>query len=138
MNTKKNVINITRSNKITAIEEIYKAYGVDKQRVIDCCTTEEYFECEDKHNCVNCDKCIHFEYPPFTAEKQLELLKLVSNYKVFELVKQNKYSSWFMCASIGCDDYHEARDIDFTQALAKLVIALKDKLDHNKVKEILE
>ena len=56
------------------IEEMYKAYGVDRQRVFVCCTTEEYLECE---NVSNCDKCIRFEYPPFTAEKQLELIKLI-------------------------------------------------------------
>lgn len=113
------------------IEEMYKAYGVDKQRVIDCCTTEEYFECENVSNCANCDKCIRFEYPPFTAEKQLKLIKLIlSTGEELEIAKMDTcYRFWLNYTTIQAED--------FPKALAGLVVALKNKLDHAKVKEIL-
>lgn len=80
------------------------------------------------------------EYPPFTAEKQLELIKFISNFKVYETLKQMG-GKWFMCASIGCNDYYEARNTNFSQALASLVIELYNDLteqQRNEVKEILK
>lgn len=123
---------------MTAIEEIYKAYGVDKQRVIDCCTTEEYFECEDKHNCVNCDKCIHFEYPPFTAEKQLKLLQILTECRWFCWSKRvdGKEGMSIVLDCARCS--YEGDYINLAEAIADLTLALKDELDHAKVKEILE
>ena len=79
------------------------------------------------------------EYPPFTAEKQLELIKWVSNFKVYESVI-HKDRKWFMCASIGCNDYCESRNESFEQALASLILELwKDLIDDQKqeIKRIL-
>ena len=76
----------------------------------------------------------------FTPEKQLELIKLMSNFKVYEIVKHNG-RNWFMCASLGCDDYHEARHEQFEQALSSLIIQLWNDLteqQRNEVKEILK
>ena len=80
------------------------------------------------------------EYPPFTAEKQLELIKWVSNFKVYESVI-HKNRKWFMCASIGCNDYYESRSESFEQALASLILELwKDLTDDQKqeIKRILQ
>ena len=80
------------------------------------------------------------EYPPFTAEKQLELIKWVSNFKVYESVI-HKDRKWFMCASIGCNDYCESRNESFEQALASLILELwKDLTDDQKqeIKRILQ
>lgn len=80
------------------------------------------------------------EYPPFTAEKQLELIKWVSNFKVYESVIYKDHK-WFMCASIGCNDYCESRNESFEQALASLILELwKDLTDDQKqeIKRILQ
>lgn len=80
------------------------------------------------------------EYPPFTAEKQLELIKWVSNFKVYESAI-HKDRKWFMCASIGCNDYCESRNESFEQALASLILELwKDLTDDQKqeIKRILQ
>ena len=80
------------------------------------------------------------EYPPFTAEKQLELIKWVSNFKVYESVI-HKDRKWFMCASIGCNDYCESRNESFEQALASLILELwKELIDDQKqeIKRILQ
>lgn len=79
-------------------------------------------------------------YPPFTAEKQLDLIKFVSNFKVYESVI-HKDRKWFMCASIGCNDYCESRNESFEQALASLILELwKDLTDDQKqeIKRILQ
>lgn len=79
-------------------------------------------------------------YLPFTAEKQLELIKWVSNFKVYESVI-HKDRKWFMCASIGCNDYCESRNESFEQALASLILELwKDLTDDQKqeIKRILQ
>ena len=62
------------------IEQLMKAAGVQKREIIDCCSIQEYYECQDKHNCANCDKCRSIEYPAFTPEKQLELIKLLPGF----------------------------------------------------------
>ena len=75
------------------------------------------------------------EYPPFTAEKQLELIKWVSNFKVYESVI-HKDRKWFMCASIGCNDYCESRNESFEQALASLILELWKELTDDQKQEI--
>lgn len=88
----------------------------------------------------NCSKCEDYIPNKFTPEKQLELIKFISNFKVYETLKQMG-GKWFMCASIGCNDYYEARNTNFSQALSGLVIQLWNDLtdeQRNKVKEILK
>lgn len=97
---------------MTAIEEMYKTYGVKPLK------------------------------PPFTAEKQLELIKLITSTQGEFSIEKNNYpdGEQFCCFWSSYDSYSliNTTNKDFSQALAKLVIALKDKLDHTKVKEILE
>ena len=85
--------------------------------------------------CANSSGCGYAEYPPFTAEKQLELIKWVSNFKVYESVI-HKDSKWFMCASIGCNDYCESRNESFEQALASLILELWKGLTDDQKQEI--
>lgn len=85
--------------------------------------------------CANSSGCGYAEYPPFTAEKQLDLIKFVSNFKVYEVIKHEN-RKWYMCACIGCDDYYESRSESFDQAVAGLVINLWQDLSDNQKQEI--
>lgn len=71
----------------------------------------------------------------FSPYRQLELIKFVSNFKVYETVK-HKDRKWFMCASIGCDDYYESRGENFDQTLANLILQLWQDLTVNQKQEI--
>ena len=137
---------------MTAIEEIYKAYGVESGYTY-CGLSRDrgYLTCkyprkELYEDCsfVLCDKCEYkrISSPPFTAEKQLELIKLITSTRGEFIIEKNDYpdGEQFCCSWSSYDSYSlvNTTNKDFTQALTKLVIALKDELDHTKVKEILE
>lgn len=101
--------------------------------------------CKDLEYCKNCiymknNQCINKQEfiedcLPFTAVKQLELIKFVSNFKVYEAVI-HKNRKWFMCASIGCGDYYESRSESFDQAVAGLIINLWQDLTDDQKQEI--
>ena len=79
------------------------------------------------------------EYPPFTAEKQLELIKFISNTDVFcnfhcYIVSARwsvDYGKWAVGVG-GCDVCHE----QFEQALAGLVLEMWDGIPDNQKQEI--
>lgn len=110
------------------IEELMKAAGVQKREIIDCCSTREYFECQDKHNCANCDKCRSIEYPAFTPAKQLELIKLVAGRKGYN------------CIGEQIDYFTEIEGLTFEEAIAQITSnAISSKiLNKSEVKRILE
>lgn len=95
--------------------------------------------CKGKEICnVNCE---HFEtkqdvFPPFTAEKQLEIIKLIG--KSTDL----HYFGYGMSSLSESTDANiiEVEHKDFTQALAQLTTELMKagELDKEKVKEILQ
>lgn len=113
------------------VEQMMKTAGCRKQ--IMCKWT-----CKGQEICNA--RCEHFKtkqdvFPPFTAEKQLELIKLLLSG---------------LCDFTGyhglCDKYHlcfghtRAEHQDFTQALAQLTTELMNagELDKEKVREVLE
>lgn len=130
---------------MSAIDEMYKKYRVEKRRECDInrnCWSALSFDCK---NCsVEHDKI----YPHFTAEKQIELIKLIStnkidkNYKILEIDKDEIDSLFYFSLSDREDRCQSiyVSDKDFAQALAKLTIALftTGNLDKEKIKEILE
>lgn len=79
------------------------------------------------------------EYPPFTAEKQLELIKFISNTDVFcnfhcYIVSARwsvDYGKWAVGVG-GCDICHK----QFEQALAGLVLEVWDGISDNQKQEI--
>lgn len=79
------------------------------------------------------------EYPSFTAEKQLELIKFISNTDVFcnfhcYIVSARwsvDYGKWAVGVG-GCDVCHE----QFEQALAGLVLEMWDGIPVNQKQEI--
>ena len=91
------------------------------------------------NGCMSIDEMI---YPDFTAEKQLEIIKLIGKFKDFNCFFDNRSRRWFFSAGLElpvCFDFQE-ENTDFTQALAQLTTELMNagKLDKEKVKEILE
>lgn len=87
-------------------------------------------------------------YPDFTAEKQLELIKLLSknrigkDYKILE-IEQDEIDNLCYFSLTNKDNRCQSTYVsnqDFIQALAQLTIKLMnaEKLDKEKVKEILE
>lgn len=81
-----------------------------------CNLYKHFTECPMKHT--QCEDCENFVYSPFTAEKQLELIK------------------W-----IACNKINECKNIDFGEALAELINSFWQSLteeDKQQIKEILE
>lgn len=93
--------------------------------------------CPDKNN-----TCIYWTelfYPDFTAEKQLELIKLIGATYVYFYYYSERGKHDFTVELVDNRTIH-GRCNDFTQALAQLTIELTNagELDKEKVKEILE
>lgn len=62
-----------------------------------------------KHIGATCEVCKRHKYPPFTAEKQLEITKFLLKKAVYYDVKDDKY--WFFwedCESVGYKPFDEA------------------------------
>ena len=104
---------------MTEVEKMYKSAGVDYEERYNNCILNKEGECKLK---CNCDICKYSEekyiYPPFTAEKQLELIK------------------W-----IACNKINECKNIDFGETLAELMNSFWQSLtkeDKQQIKEILE
>lgn len=117
------------------IEEMYKAYGVGQK--IMCEQT-----CRDSDICSA--ECEYYQtrkevYPPFTAEKQLEIVQYIGLERGFKIVP-NEAMDYILMDDVYADDKlnKEGYGYGFEQALVDLLLKLKDYLDHAKVKEILE
>ena len=124
------------------IEQLMKATGVQKRGTIDCCSIKEYFECQDRYNCANCEKCRSIEYPAFTPEKQLELIKLiVDKCQEIKIYKNKCMDSFLFQAQENWGEYEYKADVgNFGSCLATLILELlkNNKLDKSEVKRILE
>ena len=84
-----------------------------------------------KHQCNNefdddaCIGCVHIEkveYPPFTAEKQIELIKLLGNVRDYT-VEIDKFKGVYYvgCRSAGSNDKLWGSSNVFEDALAELI-----------------
>lgn len=127
------------------IEEMYKVYGVKPLKQYTSCAWNSAENCpySKDGNCIeNCTQLfiVYEEYPPFTAEKQLELIKLVINiedshcsfYKDEGVYTFEFFYGDCMFSSVN----PEAKT--FEEVLVLLIIQMTEYLDHAKVKEILE
>lgn len=106
------------------------------------CTKKEVTSyCRDKKYYGYCkvNKVIKI-FPPFTAEKQLEIIKLIANDSIpRDFCIRGKQYSGGKYALFQSNYYYSAED-NFSQALAQLTTKLMKAggLDKSKVKEILE
>jgi len=126
------------------IEKMYKNAGITRKR-----KCEFYEECPllFGHPCDNCDielTKFNSSYPPFSAEKQLELIKWLAKKK---FVAYNNLGGWHVGTAqtysekLGIVCKYSATNIDlFEEALASLVNKLWQNLsleEKQQVKEIL-
>lgn len=127
---------------MNAVERMMKEYlGKPKKRFRTCNNGLGFYaRCTD--DCKKCEDAVYMsDYPPFTAEKQLELIKLIGcSEDGAGGIGIYKIDGVYFCTSnwYWQIDKDSTRHIDFEEALALLVIDLKDKLDNAKVKEILQ
>ena len=125
---------------MSEVGKMYKNANVEKEfaylechrgRSSICCPIEEYEKDDECTGCINSSAMKEvYEYPPFTAEKQLELIKLIANRKGYP-----DYEYF----GILFDDCIQL--LDFNEALAKLVNSLWQDLtnaERTQIKNILE
>lgn len=116
------------------IQKLYEIAGVEK----DCTRFKSILQCTQ--TLTECNECINHTFPPFTAEKQLELIKWLClntyrNYIHFRF-KQDT-NTWIMEYNIWRTLEYES----FENALTSVVLSLwLDLTDDQKqeIKRILE
>lgn len=97
----------------------------------------------DKEPCeqhsVDCQKCSHLydtreDYPDFTAEKQLELIKFILGKGVYYDTDKNCQEVWFHYT----DDIENASYKPFDEAIAEFINILWQDLTEEERKQIKE
>ena len=110
---------------MSEIEKMYENAGINKR-----CHANIKFE-----DCIySPSDCGNYNYPDFTAEKQLEITKFLLKKAVYYDVKDDKY--WFYyeeCESAGYKPFDEA----IAHFINKLWQDLTEE-ERNNIKEILE
>ena len=103
----------------------------------------------EKNDCENCDQVVNIDcllygcdkqgFPDFTAEKQLEVIKLIGSEGLLRMLLMPISKNWEISAGY-LGKYEYGSNIDFNQALAELTTELMKagELDKEKVKGILE
>ncbi len=125
------------------IEEMMKTAGVEARCQTEDGTGCKYclkgYSCKLHRNRADCfymlDGWDFNYYPDFTAEKQLEIIKLIAKDMIHIQPYPCENKDWWL-NSCSAEGVHT----DFTQALAQLTTELMNagELDKSKVKEILE
>lgn len=123
------------------IEQMMECYGVEKK-----------WRCFEKISVpycevVDCSKCKRYQntYPLFTAEKQIELIKYIMEAPNTDELRMY-YSEilrcyvfhWYSLPELDMRDSYSTQNTNYDFALAELVTSLKNELDQQRVKEILE
>ena len=129
---------------MTEIEKMYENAGIKKKPYceLNCSITKNDFECTSY--------CLHYEdeglyYPPFTAEKQIEVIKWLGELDMLEIMRTTREDrAWIINSEYGMSGNvykHTSRMKSFEEALASLVNNLWQDLteaEKAQVKEILE
>lgn len=106
---------------MSEIEKMYKNAGVEKE-VIPCPAKYYGYNCTrnnwDDEDC-SCDIEGH---PPFTAEKQIELIKYFSNNYNISINKENNIFRLLFINKDGVHNFYTS-GIDFAEQLALFVIS---------------
>lgn len=124
---------------MSEIEKLYELAGVEYYDRYFSCLKDEDLTCQD--NCEICDNAKEVKcYPPFTAEKQIELIKwFVTHYAELETLEITYYlNDCFQISSCAKSSHFET---SFEDAIAGLINNLwKDLTSEEKqqVKGILE
>ena len=126
---------------MSEIEKMYELVQPEKR----CNTYGTFGQCP--HKTWKCEECTSFVYRPFTAEKQIELIKLLAkndNIYITFYPSDNAYNirycaTGFYDGSIMGDK--EVMNVDFKKALAGIINTIwQDLIEEEKqqVKGILE
>lgn len=118
---------------MNAVERMMKEYGVEKTHEMGC------NECPYHKPCVPMDVICPRKYPPFTAEKQFELLRYISSVRTVTI--ENCYGRNFIYFYSWMPKLNmQVYEKDFDESLATLMYNLFEYgiLDNAKVKEILQ
>lgn len=114
------------------IEEMMKTAEMNKQIMCE-------WTCKGSGLCSSF--CEHYKskklvYPPFTPDKQLEIIKLIVS-ETIQTIEIDKVGKFYTVETL---EYSCKPIQDFAQALAQLTVELMKtgELDKQKVKEILE
>ena len=117
---------------MTEIEKLYELAGVEKKIMCD-------WTCKDAPNCNAC--CEHYgnrqkHYPPFTVEKQLELIKWLMKYdEIHADFNDNMYGFATL-------NYSGKYKKDFSNALANVITnelwQVLTETEQEEIKSILE
>ena len=118
------------------VEKMYENAGIEKLLYCDICKAQEHALglCAET-------KCEPF-YPPFTAEKQLELIKWLAKRQDFGLEYYPNSKVWDVQTQFSWEFYCKTyKHKEFEQAIAGLINKLWKKLseeERKQIKEILE
>jgi hypothetical protein len=113
------------------ITKLYENAGVLKECLSPCYINKTWRKTRD---CPNCDNREY--YPPFTAEKQIEILKLLCQRRFIEF-GTTPDEEYFLYDN----DCHQSYNQHFDEAVAKFVNMLWQNLtegEKQQIKEILE
>ena len=118
---------------MSEITKLYENAGVLKECLSPCYINETW---RKTHDCPNCDN--RENYPPFTAEKQIELIKWLSDtdyyiYNIYKTIDTKEY-----CIE-NC--YYDIQTNKFEETLARLINKLwadMSEEEKQQVKGILE
>lgn len=118
------------------VEKMYENAGIKKKPYceLNCSITKNDFECTSY--------CLHYEdeglyYPPFTAEKQLELIKWLAKFDDFYVLKDFEFDKYRALCGLVASEYIDT----FEEMLANLILNIWDELtkaQKAQIKEILE
>lgn len=130
------------------VEKLYENAGVEMEfaylechrgRSSICCPIEEYEKDDECMGCINSSAMKKvYEYPSFTAEKQLHLIKWLSDKADYVDIHYDRYKGLFIIQT-GTGGLYVCNE--FEQALASRVnIIWQDLTDaeRKQIKEILE
>ena len=113
---------------MTNIEKLYELANVKKIGKKYSCDALDFGAC--KNPCCGCSKAKIKNYPPFTAEKQLELIKRLATTRQIHIT--NICGDWMIEGMVRYGKKYK----DFSQALAGLVCELWEDLTPEQREEI--
>ena len=121
------------------VEKMYENAGIEPD-INYVCDKEP---CE-KHS-VDCQECSHLydtreDYPDFTAEKQIEIIKWLGELDMLEIIRTTREDkAWIINSEFGMSGNvykHTSRKKSFEEALASLVNSLWQDLTNQEKEEI--
>lgn len=123
---------------MSEIIKLYENAGIRKEEIVNCTykgSTPCGHYCDDGLDCPYLE--IKKDYPPFTAEKQLSLIKLLSKYVVHIDYDNDKYEVYILSIGKLRYDYYDTLEETLAYCINNLWQDLTDA-DKAQIKEILE